>query len=688
MPRLLEDYSFQKEVEAKCIVHLQQSGLCVMAAGCGAGKTDMTISIIQKLLLSKPKLRILVLTHGQTYLRRQFVRRVVEVKARGGLWLDFTYEQITGTPKKLGKSSVLVGLPHAFASLPDGTIDMVVVDEAHHFYFSDMIRSILYRYQPKYQLLLTGSPSKFIAAGDFPIVSVSSGELLACNIIANPYVELCQTTADYTLSDFTESYGLKGSVKMSSKAISKTARDLVAQIGSNIKGKTFIACRYQKQARVVAEVLNGMGIKSVVSSMDYDKDSSNFDAFTEDPSIRVLVVVARGVLGFNMPTLTTVVDFTFSYNPDRIFQLMARGGRRSAADQKKTFIKVVPTSMLATYLLAMNFTVGLSNKEVYESYDGNFREARIPILDSDEYEKLLALKAEDSEKRKADKLKDDLLKGKEGDLLDKPGGEPPKADKTGEARNKEIPKLVFRLPRIDNFLNLPHDPRSIYHRFASTTLIETLRRMGEIRGGKGYWTKARCEEDAKRFHTRGDWGKLSESAYQAALRHAETDPEWFERVTAHMVRKRSGKLSSEECFAEARKYKYKTDFRKGSPAHARALWNMKDGSYKEATAHMDTIKPKGKPKPTEAEATAVAKKFTQRVVFQREAPEHYAVSRKGDRHNENCAHMTGKTEKWPRDLVERLVILSGSWTVFRRDHAEASKKAYAAKWVAELKALL
>ena len=51
----------------------------------------------------------------------------------------------------------------------------------------------------------------------------------------------------------------------------------------------------------------------------------------------------------------------------------------------------------------------------------------------------------------------------------------------------------------------------------------------------GYWTLARCAEDALRFSYRTAWAKGSSSAYQTALRNG-----WLNECCGHMVRKHVG----------------------------------------------------------------------------------------------------------------------------------------------------
>jgi len=46
-----------------------------------------------------------------------------------------------------------------------------------------------------------------------------------------------------------------------------------------------------------------------------------FERFKEDDDVLILIVVGRGILGFDNPKLVTVIDFTGSRNINRIFRI-------------------------------------------------------------------------------------------------------------------------------------------------------------------------------------------------------------------------------------------------------------------------------------------------------------------------------------------------------------------------------
>src|SRR5690606_5065256 len=98
--------------------------------------------------------------------------------------------------------------------------------------------------------------------------------------------------------------------------------------------KTMIACRDHSQASAVYKYLqNNTKAKVVMSTHKDDYFSEEMESFRNDPDIKVLIVIRRGILGFDMSDLVNVVDMTGSRNIDRIYQLMARTMRKN--DQHK-----------------------------------------------------------------------------------------------------------------------------------------------------------------------------------------------------------------------------------------------------------------------------------------------------------------------------------------------------------------
>lgn len=94
-------------------------------------------------------------------------------------------------------------------------------------------------------------------------------------------------------------------------------------------------------------------------------------------------------------------------------------------------------------------------------------------------------------------------------------------------------------------------------------LDEICAHMDEIRKPDGYWTKEKCAREAKKYKTRSKFQKGSNGAYDAARKHG-----WMDEVCGHMIlsQKPSGYWTKKMCFNEVLKFKTIKLFRKESPS--------------------------------------------------------------------------------------------------------------------------
>lgn len=98
----------------------------------------------------------------------------------------------------------------------------------------------------------------------------------------------------------------------------------------------------------------------------------------------------------------------------------------------------------------------------------------------------------------------------------------------------------------------------------------------------GYWTKEHCADEAKKYRNRSSFSKGSNGAYTAALKHG-----WLDDICSHMeIRWKKQWTSKKRCAEEAKKYSNRTNFQKRSPG----AWNAasKSGWLDEICSHMET----------------------------------------------------------------------------------------------------
>jgi hypothetical protein len=518
----------------------------VLAACPSAGKTLMTIYIIEEYLREHPDHKIIVLAHGTTILRTQFHDVLVDNKP------DFTYSLIeSGDDYLKSTSSVIVCLPQTLKNVKLRKADLLIVDEAHHFYVSTsakMIKDIIKETEVKKQLLLTGTPSKFIYENlrlnrqEYHIIPVTLNTIFDAGMVSEAYVEVASSTYNFSLDDYCDDDELKTTVHIKSADTNKTLDDLLEKIVHRLRSfrgnvyanitpdwkillgslkKTMVACRSIQQAEQVKKYLDKKGIDSALSTSENDTDSLEIKRFKDEDKCLVLIVVYRGVLGFNFEKLVNVVDMTTSHNVDRIYQLFSRVIRinRDNPDQKKLFFKVAPNMLTDYYKHIMSAVLMLSDDEFFTKFNGrNFYDMVIPVK----------------------KVYDTT-----------PNPDKPEAPTNQNKTRKYQPIDMEGLPVFEFFKNLLHKKDGLLTTYCMTTVRDVRAEFMKTMPS-GFWNnKERCLESALKYTSTVDWGKKESSACNAARKNG-----WWEDCTQHMINKHKScnYWTFEKCKESALKY--------------------------------------------------------------------------------------------------------------------------------------
>jgi superfamily II DNA or RNA helicase len=269
-----------------------------------------------------------------------------------------------------------------------------ILDEAHQWYFKKTISNIIEKIKPKNQLLLTGTPSKFVAKGnkfDFTFVPVM--DLFELGLVSNVGIKVVSSTYNPSQSDYSSNYGSLGDkykLKESDniKSLKMVCKEMITKLNSNsIKlssnpysvlgeiDKTIIFCHSQKQANQFGKILNatkGLVDNVLVSHTEVDKSSKAFSDFKSDDTKKVLIAVNRGKLGFSMGELFNVIDFTLTQNIDMLLQMYGRVLRLSKHNptKPKIYYKVATKDTAEYYVSLMKAMLCLTNMEWYSTYNG------------------------------------------------------------------------------------------------------------------------------------------------------------------------------------------------------------------------------------------------------------------------------------------------------------------------------
>ncbi|KKL75136.1 hypothetical protein LCGC14_2057910, partial [marine sediment metagenome] len=499
--------------------------------------------------------------------------------------------------------------------------NLLIVDEAHQLYFAEKrVKSVIKRVRPQKQILLTGTPSPFIRR-KYPVIPVTVNHLLEVGMVEDVLVELASSTYNFTEEDYNEFYELKERTHIQEVDTRATLNGLLQLVEDrltsvikqypklyagvkNVTGwsasfsalhKTMFACKSQEQARQVARYFQEKGIDTALSISDNDIDSAEIERFKNDNHCTVLIVVGRGVLGFNLPELENVVDMTCSHNVDRIFQLMCRVIRKHPEERKKLYFKVVPHHLEEYFYHVMTCVLCLTDEEYFLKYNGrNFLQLQIPVM-----------------RRKRERRE----RNGKGEGKKKPG--------------KIQPVIIEGLPAIQLMQDILHVTHGELNSYAYTT-------MQEVRGEfllkckpSGYWTLERCKEDARHYTTRADWGRGIGAACQIAVKRG-----WVDECCDHMSLLRSpGYWTKERCIEEASRYEIISQWQRSSGGSYNR--SRENGWLEECCAHM----PKAM-KWTRGLCIEDAKSFSTRPDWRTGSGSAYRAAMKNGWNEECCEHMT------------------------------------------------
>lgn len=393
------DFSYQEPLVAACVSAILRGEKEVLLAACpGAGKTVMAFDVVRRLRAAGwLRSKALALAWNRTDLQAQWEAQLAEHAPELRPLIDIT-------------------IPQVYGRLHDQH-DLLVVDEAHYVYDTDnegqvggdpLIGRVVKITKPRATLLLTGSPSKFIARGLKPTAVFAVKDLADHGRAAPLMTEVGTSAYDITAQDYTENLDVVPSFPYSPEQTEVTLdrllrtletrlrlgpRALTGPLGAwnrvNLQGwnvvlsglkKTLLVCSNIRQADQVASYFLKRQIPCLVSHSKNDPKSKIVGEFAASP-VPILVVAQRARLGYDNTELFNLIDLSGTRNLDLIFQMLCRVVRPSKVDPRaeKLFIKLVPHTFSASFgVVLMEACLNLVHREVFEAYDGNFATASLP----------------------------------------------------------------------------------------------------------------------------------------------------------------------------------------------------------------------------------------------------------------------------------------------------------------------
>jgi superfamily II DNA or RNA helicase len=656
--RNLKELGYQSEKMQTVINSLATQELPTVFAACpSAGKTLMSICMIDTILKDNPNFRVLVLAHGTNVLRSQYYEEIVSANP------SFTHCEIT-SKKEMDDcdGQVVVTIPQSIKGVKKlPKFDMVVVDEAHQFYFAEMVQTIIRNVGAKHQLMLTGTPSIFIF-NEFPLITVTVNEILEYDMVEDLTVVVASSNYRINREDFNASGEVREEFfDNQEEQTNNTLDDFLGVLESKLKSvlkeftaieagvsaltgwhlplkaldKTMIVARSQQQGMQIRNYFLRKKVNVALSTSDTDSTSSEIQRFKQDDDCRILIVVGRGILGFSFPRMINVVDMSGTQNIDRIFQLMCRVIRKHPNNRKKFFFKIAPKDFEHNYEYIMTATMCLCDESYYTKYNGeNFLDLEIPVVRTPRPPR---------EPREDDE--------------DEPGE--PRQRREAGIRPVEFLGLPEGIRFFKDLLHKDNGEAMVNHSYAKIREVKYL--LGEYQVlPMGYWTLEKCMEESAKYNTVTEWVKNNGSSYSIASRDG-----FLDQCTKHMTstQKPTGYWTKERCIEDSSKYNTISEWKKNSSsALTRA---SKNGWLDECTTHMKKVTPQW----TKENCLEQALKYKTPIEWRKNSGGSYTAAQKNKWYGECTSHMTNSRKP------------NGHWNIKENCIEEVKKYSGVKEWV-------
>lgn len=341
------NYSYQDKA-AKTVLENALSGkyiASVLAACPGAGKTTISQKIINSYTKMFPNANVLVLTEGKNTLKNQYLEEL----NTSHIEIGFAYGDFASN------AQVRVGLPQSISKLSWSNVDLLVVDEAHNFFLADMVQSIVKKLNPKHIVLMTGSPTEFNKLNEhkkqYGMYYIAAEELMQNGVFSSVVMDVARC------EDKKNPWRAMESVLVEAKKKKDNT------------SKMMVACPSIDYAKKVRDYLKYLGLTVSLSTSENDKDDTEIQKF-KNGETKVLIVVGKGILGFNDKAITLVADLRSSDNLDASYQLFARVLRTHPEGVRKSYYRVSDKDY-NKQVLTLHKMTALMRKDIFKGFNGN-----------------------------------------------------------------------------------------------------------------------------------------------------------------------------------------------------------------------------------------------------------------------------------------------------------------------------
>ena len=411
---------YQEEIVQDVIDNFGIDKPYVLGSCPSSGKTEMAIEAMVRLIESGQVNRVLVLAHSTNVLKENFYERLTQYFEEGE-----TIDIMRGQRRYNHDALIQVMIPQNIGKI-NGQFDLVVTDEAHHNVLAEdgNYSRIIEMVKPKFQLLLTGTPSKFIRENgrleegqeELYYIKTVGMDLIGFDNFHDVRFDLIKSAYGFTNEDYNHSKNISEETKFSFEETERTINNVIIGAVRNIAlrngitlaknsdfikegkelikqrkfGKTLIMCRNIEQANQVKTIISKLfEIKVHVSESKSDTDSVNLTKF-KDNEFDFLCVVNRAREGYDDKKIINLIDITMTHNIDLIYQMFCRVVRKDVDNPNtKLYLKVTSNAegMPEYTMNIMTASLMLGSTENLSRFNGsNFRNIVMPRIERERTE--------------------------------------------------------------------------------------------------------------------------------------------------------------------------------------------------------------------------------------------------------------------------------------------------------------
>jgi hypothetical protein len=204
-------------------------------------------------------------------------------------------------------------------------------------------------------MLMTGSPTKFNDHNaknktQYGIHYISAEELLQNGVFSAVNMDVVRVL----------------DVKNATSSVARTISFAKAK-GDDLS-KIMVACPSIAYATLASVELQKLGYTVALSTSQNDQDDKEIANFKSGKA-NALIVVGKGILGFNDSNITALFDFKSSSNLDASYQLFARVLRKHPKSVVKSYYRIADKDF-NKQVLTLHKMLGLMKTDIFKGFTG------------------------------------------------------------------------------------------------------------------------------------------------------------------------------------------------------------------------------------------------------------------------------------------------------------------------------